>query len=59
MAMNQLATINASLDDELAVMLALEFGIELDVVHPRTAEDDLLDAFAATESRKTLSLGPR
>ena len=30
MDMNQLVTINASLDDELAVMLAMEFGIELE-----------------------------
>ena len=47
MAMNQMVTINASLDDELAVMLAMEFGSELVVVHPRTAEDEMLDAFAA------------
>jgi translation initiation factor IF-2 len=48
MGMNQLATINASLDDEVATMLALEFGIELEVVHLRTAEDDLLDSFASS-----------
>ena len=48
MAMNQLATINAFLEDDLAVMLALEFGIELEVVHQRTAEDDLLEAFASS-----------
>jgi len=44
MAMGQMAAnINASLDDEAAVMLAMEFGVELEVVHERTAEDDLLD----------------
>jgi len=48
MAMNQMVTINASLDDELAVVLAMEFGSELVVVHPRTAEDEMLDASAAT-----------
>ena len=37
MAMNQLATINATLDEDVATMLALEFGIELEVVHERTA----------------------
>jgi len=58
MAMNQLATINAFLDDELAVMLALEFGIELEVVHQRTAEDDLLDAFAFSRSSENLILRP-
>jgi len=54
MAMNQLANINASLDDELAVMLALEFGIELEVVHQRTAEDDLLEAFGSASSSENL-----
>jgi translation initiation factor IF-2 len=48
MGMNQMVTINASLDDELAVVLAMEFGSELVVVHARTAEDEMLDAFAAT-----------
>ena len=58
--MNQLVTINASLDDELAVMLALEFGIELEVVHPRTAEDDLLDCiFEHGQSRRTSCPGRR
>ncbi len=56
MAMNQMVTINASLDDELAVMLAMEFGSELVVVHPRTAEDEMLDAYAATNSE---NLRPR
>ena len=37
--------INANLEDEAAQMLALEFGVELQVVHERTAEDDLLDEF--------------
>ena len=37
--------INANLEDEAAQMLALEFGVELQVVHERTAEDDLLDDF--------------
>ena len=54
MGMNQLATINASLDDEVATMLALEFGIELVVVHARTAEDDLLDSFASSGTSENL-----
>jgi translation initiation factor IF-2 len=58
MAMNQLATINASLDDDLAVMLALEFGIELEVVHPRTAEDDLLESFASSAVSENLRPRP-
>ena len=54
MGMNQLATINASLDDDVATMLALEFGIELEVVHARTAEDDLLDSFASSGTSENL-----
>ena len=54
MGMNQLATINATLDDEVATMLALEFGIELEVVHERTAEDDLLDSFASARASENL-----
>jgi translation initiation factor IF-2 len=45
MNMNQMATINASLDEEMAVLLSLEFGIELEMIHERTAEDDLLASF--------------
>ena len=58
MVMNQLATINAVLDDDLAVMLALEFGIELEVVHQRTAEDDLLEAFGSSSASENLMLRP-
>ena len=50
MAMNQMVTINATLDDELAAMLAMEFGIELVVVHQRTAEDELLDSLVHAPS---------
>jgi translation initiation factor IF-2 len=42
--MGQLVSINATLDDESAQMLALEFGVELDVVHQRTAEDALMES---------------
>jgi translation initiation factor IF-2 len=49
-SMNMLVQINATLDEESAVMLALEFGVELTVVHPRTAEDDMLDSMAPTEA---------
>ncbi len=42
-SMGQMVTINANLDDDTAQMLALEFGVELQVVHERTAEDDLLE----------------
>jgi len=58
MNMNQLATINASLDEDLAVMLAMECGVELVVVHEQTAEDDLLAAFASASSAENLEPRP-
>ena len=48
-SMGQMVNINANLDDEAAQMLALEFGVELQVVHERTAEDDLLDEFESRD----------
>ena len=44
-SLGQFVTINATLDEETALMLALEFGVELEVVHERTAEDDMLESF--------------
>jgi translation initiation factor IF-2 len=44
----QLAKINDSLDDETAMMLAMEFGIELEVFHEQTAEDELLASLEST-----------
>jgi translation initiation factor IF-2 len=41
-SLGQPVTINATLEDETAQMLAMEFGVELEVVHERTAEDELL-----------------
>ncbi|MGE3821633.1 MAG: translation initiation factor IF-2, partial [Isosphaeraceae bacterium] len=46
----QLVNINATLEDESAQMLALEYGIELEIVHERTAEDEMLEAFEPGES---------
>jgi translation initiation factor IF-2 len=46
MSTGQLVNINATLEDESAQMLALDFGIELDVVHERTAEDELMESLA-------------
>jgi translation initiation factor IF-2 len=57
-SMGQFVSINATLDDETAMMLALEFGIELEVVHERTAEDDMLASMAPTEVA-TENLRPR
>ena len=50
-SMGQLVTINATLDDESAMMLALEFGVELEVVRERTAEDEMLASLAPAEGR--------
>ncbi len=37
--------INDALPEQTAMELALEFGVELKIVHERTAEDDMLDIF--------------
>jgi translation initiation factor IF-2 len=58
MGMGQMTTINASLDDELAMMLAMEFGVELEVLHERTAEDELLDSLAPVGSSENLQPRP-
>ncbi|MDG3005108.1 translation initiation factor IF-2 [Paludisphaera mucosa] len=58
MAMGSMATINANIDDELAVMLAMEFGMTLDVVHERTAEDDFMQAFAPAAEADALQPRP-
>ncbi|SIN88854.1 translation initiation factor IF-2 [Singulisphaera sp. GP187] len=50
--------INANLEEESAVMLAMEFGVELEVIHERTAEDDLLEAWEPDEA-ETLNQVPR
>jgi translation initiation factor IF-2 len=48
--------INDALSESQAVELAIEFGVDLKIVHQRTAEDDLLDAFIdeTIEGDKTL-----
>ncbi len=51
--------INETLEDEAAQMLALEFGVELEVVHERTAEDEMLEALEPDEeSPENLVLRP-
>ena len=57
-SLGQLVSINATLDEESAQMLALEFGVELEVVHERTAEDDLVDALDS-ENGEPENLVPR
>ncbi len=59
-SMGQMVHINANLDEEAAVMLAMEFGVELEVVYERTAEDDLLDVISGEggEESETLPRPP-
>ncbi len=58
-SMGQMVHINANLDEDAAVMLALEFGVELVVVYERTAEDDMLDAIGDTTSGEEADFAPR
>ncbi|HLH29374.1 MAG TPA: translation initiation factor IF-2 [Acidimicrobiales bacterium] len=58
MAMNQLLTINATIEEDLAVLLAAEFGVGLEVVQKRTAEDELLESFAASSASEKLQPRP-
>jgi translation initiation factor IF-2 len=54
----QRVTINSNLDEETAVLLAHEFGVELQVIHERTAEDELLESLQPSASA-TENLEPR
>ncbi len=56
--MGQMVTINANLDEESAQMLALEFGVELEVVHERTAEDAMLESFESEAASEDLVARP-
>jgi translation initiation factor IF-2 len=58
MGMGQLSTINTTLEDDLATMLAMEFGVELEVVHQKTAEDELLESFAPASASENLRPRP-
>jgi translation initiation factor IF-2 len=42
--------INATLEDEAAQMLSLEFGVELEILHEVTAEDELLASWDEEEA---------
>ncbi len=56
---SELVTINANLDAEMAQMLALEFGVELEILQPRTAEDDMIEALAAPREDAPEKMVPR
>jgi translation initiation factor IF-2 len=58
MGMNQLLTINSTLDEDLAVMLSMEFGVELQVVHETTPEEEMIEAFAASSAPENLQPRP-
>jgi translation initiation factor IF-2 len=57
-SLGQLVNINATLDDETAMMLALEFGVELQVVHERTAEDEMLESMEGEVAEEDLRPRP-
>lgn len=57
-AMGRMLTINSNIDEELALELTLEFGIELTPVRERTAEDELLESIDREETSEEL-LEPR
>jgi translation initiation factor IF-2 len=58
MGMNQMVTINSTLDEELATLLSIEFGIELRVVHERSTEEDFYDVYNAESSPEDLRPRP-
>ena len=58
MNMNQMVTINSTLDEELATLLSIEFGIELRVVHERSTEEDFYDVYNAESSPEDLRPRP-
>ena len=49
-----LVTINTTLEEETAMEVAMEFGVEVTIHHPRTAEDDLLEAFDTASAEENL-----
>jgi translation initiation factor IF-2 len=49
MRMGQMVTINATLDDEMAALLALELGVELEIKRERNAEEALVAQLEQTD----------
>jgi translation initiation factor IF-2 len=56
--LDDFVTINTTLEDDMAQMLSLEFGIELQLIHERTAEDEL-EASVAEQEANAEGLEPR
>ena len=55
----QLFSINTNLSEDEALELAMEFGVELKIVHERTAEDELLESMEQTaDQTENLQLRP-
>jgi translation initiation factor IF-2 len=50
--------VNTILDDESAQMLAMEFGIELEVIHERTAEDKMHESMEPESAPEDLVARP-
>ena len=49
MGLGQMLTINDQIDEEMAEMLALELGVELEFRQPESLEESLIDAIEALE----------
>jgi translation initiation factor IF-2 len=58
MGLNQLLTINSTLDEDLAVLLSSEFGVELQVVHETTPEEEMIQAFSESSAPENLEPRP-
>jgi translation initiation factor IF-2 len=57
MAMNFMLTINSAIDDDTANLIAMEFGVELDIKKPQTIEEQL-SAEVAPDRPEDLQLRP-
>ena len=53
-ALGHMLTINSNIDEEIALELTLEFGIEITAVRERTAEDELLESIDREETETEL-----
>ena len=52
-------TINSTLDEDTALEMALEFGVELEIQHERTAEEEMLDILDDESEVDATTLQPR
>jgi len=58
METGKMATINQVIDQDVATVIALEFGMELDVVRPLTAEEQLVNTLNERPKAELMSRAP-